>query len=122
MVLFLSVNVQNQLVMKIIKEKLEGELLKVCLVHCSKGKQSLLLSHALNNNPKKVDYEDFKIIYDLSYCNNRFKKKISEVLCIKQHKPSLNTQEQSVPLKFLTKLLSKYTLSSTMINKNILWF
>ena len=120
MVLFLSVNVQNQLVMKIIKEKLEGELLKGCLV--SKGKQSLLLSHALNNNPKTVNYEDFKIIDNLSYCNNRFKKKISEVLCIKQHKPSLNTQKQSVPLKLLTKLLSKYTLPSNMINRNFLWF
>ena len=64
---------------------------------CSKDKQLLLLSRALINNPKRTDLEDFKIIDSFSYCNN--KRKISEVLCIKQHKPSLNTQEKLVPLK-----------------------
>ena len=66
--------------------------------HCGKDKQSHLLRHALNNNHKTVDLKDFKII-DSSYHNNRFKRKISEALYIKQYKPSLNTQEQSVQLK-----------------------
>ena len=61
--------------------------------HCGKDKQSHLLRHALNNNHKIVDLKDFKII-DSSYHNNRFKRKISEALYIKQYKPSLNTQEQ----------------------------
>ena len=66
--------------------------------HCGKDKQLHLLRHALNNNHKTVDLKDFKII-DSSYHNNRFKRKISEALYIKQYKPSLNTQEQSVQLK-----------------------
>ena len=66
--------------------------------HCGKDKQSHLLRHALNNNHKTVDLKDFKII-DSSYHNNRFKRKISEALYIKEYKPSLNTQEQSVQLK-----------------------
>ena len=66
--------------------------------HCGKDKQSHLLRHALNNNHKIVDLKDFKII-DSSYHNNRFKRKISEALYIKEYKPSLNTQEQSVQLK-----------------------
>ena len=47
------------------------------------------------DNHKTVDLKDFKII-DSSYDNNRFKRKISEALYIKECKPSLNTQEQSV--------------------------
>lgn len=31
--------------------------------------------------------------------NNRFKRKILEELCIKQYKPLLNTQQESIPLK-----------------------
>ena len=66
--------------------------------YCSKDKQSHLLRHALNNNHKTVDLKDFKII-DSSYDNNRFKRKTSEALYIKEYKPFLNTQEQSVQLK-----------------------
>ena len=66
--------------------------------HCGKDKQPHLLRHALNSNHKTVDLKDFKII-DSSYHNNRFKRKISEALYIKEYKPSLNTQEQSVQLK-----------------------
>ena len=58
--------------------------------HCGKDKQSHLLRHTLNNNHKTVDLK----IIDSSCCNNRFKRKISEALYIKQYKPSLNTQEQ----------------------------
>ena len=57
--------------------------------HCGKDKQSHLLRHTLNNNHKTVDLK----IIDSSCCNNRFKRKISEALYIKQYKPSLNTQE-----------------------------
>ena len=63
--------------------------------HCGKDKQSHLLRHTLNNNHKTVDLK----IIDSSCCNNRFKRKISEALYIKQYKPSLNTQEWSVQLK-----------------------
>ena len=66
--------------------------------HCGKDKQSHQLRYALNNNHKTVDLKDFKII-DSTYHNNRFKRKISEALSVKQYKPSLNTQEQSLQLK-----------------------
>ena len=55
--------------------------------HCDKDKQSHLLRHLLNNNHKTVDLKDFKIT-DSSYHNNKFKRKISEALYIKQYKPS----------------------------------
>ena len=42
--------------------------------------------------------KNLKII-DNSYHNNRFKRKLSEALYIKQYKPSLKTQEQSAQLK-----------------------
>ena len=48
--------------------------------HCDKDK---LLRHASNNNDKRVDLKDFEII-DSSYHNNRFKRRISEALHIKQ--------------------------------------
>ena len=66
--------------------------------HCGKDKQLHLLRHAPSNNHRSVDLKDFKIIGS-SYHNNRFKKKVSEALYIKQFKSSLNTQEQSVQLK-----------------------
>ena len=66
--------------------------------HCSKYKHSHLLRHTLNNNHKTADLKDFKII-DFGYHNNSFKRKISEALYIKQYKPPLNTEEQSVQLK-----------------------
>ena len=66
--------------------------------HCGKDKQSHPFRHAVNNNNKTVDLNNFKII-DSSYHSSRFKRKISEALYIKQYKPSLNIQEQSVQLK-----------------------
>ena len=66
--------------------------------HCGKYKHLHLLRHALNNSHKTADLKDFKII-DFGYHNNRFKRKISEALYIKQYKPPLNTEEQSVQLK-----------------------
>ena len=66
--------------------------------HCNEDKQSYPLRHALNNNHKTVNLNDFKIIYSFYY-SSRFKRKISEALYYKQHKPPLNTEEQSVELK-----------------------
>ena len=66
--------------------------------HCDKDKHSHLLKHACNENHKHIDLDNRKVIYS-GYHNNRFKRKISEALYIKQYKPTLNTQEQSIPLK-----------------------
>ena len=66
--------------------------------HSDKDKQSHLLRHALNSNHKRVDLKDFKIT-DSSYHNNSLKRKVLEALYIKQYKPFLKTQEQSVEFK-----------------------
>ena len=55
--------------------------------HSGKDKHSHLFKHACNENHKHVDL------------GNRFERKISEALNIKQYKPKLNTQEQSILLK-----------------------
>ena len=66
--------------------------------HSGKDNHSHLFKHACNENHKHVDLDNIKVI-DSGYHNNRFKRKISEALYIKQYKPTLNTQEQSIQLK-----------------------
>ena len=66
--------------------------------HSGKDKHSRLFKHACNENHKHIHLDIIKVI-DFGYHNNRFKRKISEVLYIKQYKPTLNTQEQSILLK-----------------------
>ena len=59
--------------------------------------QSHLLKHALTQNHQHNDLGNMKII-DSSFHNNKLKQKISEAY-IKQYRPSLNSEEQSVELK-----------------------
>ena len=66
--------------------------------HSGKDKHSHLFKHAGNENHKHIDLDNIKVIYS-GYYNSRFKRKISEALYIKQFKPMLNIQEQSIPLK-----------------------
>ena len=66
--------------------------------HSGKNKHSHLFKHACNENHKRVDLGNIKVI-DSGYHNNRLKRKISDALYIKQYKPTLSTQEQSIPLK-----------------------
>ena len=67
---------------------------------CGKDKQSDLLKHALISNHPDVDLKDRKVI-DKNYHGNKYKRKISEALYIKQYEPLLNAQEHSVQLKLL---------------------
>ena len=66
--------------------------------HSGKEKPSHFFKHACNENHKHNDIDNIKFI-DSGYHNGRFKRKISEALYIKQYKPTLNTWEQSIPLK-----------------------
>ena len=66
--------------------------------NCRNIKQSHLLKHALISNHPVVDLKDLKII-DKNYHGNKYKRKISEALYIKQYQPLLNAQEHSVQLK-----------------------
>ena len=62
-----------------------------------KDSKSHMLKHSLENNHKQVSFEDFRILRN-GYTNSKIKRKISEALFIKELRPSLNTQETSVPL------------------------
>ena len=57
--------------------------------HCGKDKQSHLLKRALISNHPVVDFKDLKII-DKNYHGNKYKRKISEALYIKQYRPLLS--------------------------------
>ena len=63
--------------------------------HCGKDKQFHLLKHALISNHPVIDLKDLKII-DKDYHGNKYNRKISEALYIKQYRPLLNSQEYSV--------------------------
>ena len=65
--------------------------------HSGKDSKSHMLKHSLENNHKQVSFEDFRILRN-GYTNSKIKRKISEALFIKELRPSLNTQETSVPL------------------------
>ena len=66
--------------------------------HCGKDKQLDLLKHALISNHPVVDLKDLKVI-DKNYHGNKYKRKISEALYIKQYQPLLNAQKHPVRLK-----------------------
>ena len=65
--------------------------------HNGKDSRSHMLKHSLENNQRQVSFEDFRILRN-GYTNSKIKRKISEALFIKELRPSLNTQETSVPL------------------------
>ena len=63
--------------------------------HAEKDKQSHLLKYALTRNHLNFDLSNMKIT-DSSFHNNKLNRNISEALYIKQYRPSLNSQEQSL--------------------------
>ena len=65
--------------------------------------KSHVLKHSSEIEHVEVTQEDFKIIGS-NFENNRLKRKITGALLIKQKRPSLNVQHQSVELKFLNKV------------------
>ena len=66
--------------------------------HSGKNKQSYLLKHALLQNHRLIDLTSMKIT-DSRFHGNKLKWEISEVLHIKENRPSLSSQEQLVELK-----------------------
>ena len=63
--------------------------------------KSDLLKHVLENNHEHVSEKDFKII-DNGFKGNSKKRKVAEALLIREIKPSLNIQHQSVPLQLFS--------------------
>ena len=68
------------------------------LEHAGKDKKSHMLRHTLQSGHPSVSLNEFKILRK-GFNNNRVKRKISEALLIKQYRPTLNTQENSISLE-----------------------
>ena len=66
--------------------------------HAGRDTKSHIVRHGLNSNNETVNIENFKIL-NTGYSNNTYKRRISEALIIKQYRPSLNMQDNSVPLQ-----------------------
>ena len=68
--------------------------------HRGRDHSSHLFKHSLEKDHTEVELNDFKIIAR-NYKNNNRKRKVSEALLIKRYRPTLNKQDQSIPLKLL---------------------
>ena len=68
------------------------------LEHAGKDKNSHMLQHTLQSGHPSVSLNEFKIL-EKGFNSNRVKRKISEALLIKQYRPTLNTQENSISLE-----------------------
>ena len=60
--------------------------------------KSHLIEHAEKTGYENMNIDHFEILLN-GYRNNKFKGKVAEALHIKHERPTLNVQEQSVPLK-----------------------
>ena len=66
--------------------------------HSGRDDKSHLYEHAEKTGDGNVNIDHFKILSN-GYRNNKFKRKLAEALHIKRERPTMNVQEQSVPLK-----------------------
>ena len=57
-----------------------------------------MLQHTLQSGHPSVSLDEFKIL-EKGFNHNRVKRKILEVLLMKQYRPTLNTQENSKSLE-----------------------
>ena len=65
--------------------------------HAGKDSKSHMLQHTHQSGHAAVSIDNFKIV-KRGFKNHKMKRKISEALLIKKYRPSLNKQENSVPL------------------------
>ena len=68
--------------------------------HGGRDTKSHILKHSSEKEHVEVTQEDLKIISS-NFKKNRLKRKIAEASLIKQKRPSLNVQNQSVELKLI---------------------
>ena len=62
-----------------------------------KDTKSHFLRHSFTANHETVDIGHFQIL-NRGYNNNKNKRRVSEALFVKQYRPTLNVQDNSVPL------------------------
>ena len=77
--------------------------------HNGRDRNFHLFKHSVESGHDPVLKNDFKIIG-----NNTHRRKIAEALFIKKMKPSLNIQEKSVKLEFVTKSVSEALFSEDL--------
>ena len=70
----------------------------LCMNHVGKDTKSHIVRHGLNPNHETVNTKNVKIL-TMGCNNNTYKRRISEALFVKQYRPSLNMQDNSVPLQ-----------------------
>ena len=66
--------------------------------HTGRDTKSHIVRHCLSCNHETVNIENFKIL-NMGYNNNKYKRRISEGLSVKQYHPSLNMKDNSIPLQ-----------------------
>ena len=71
---------------------------KIIIDHNGRDKKSTIFKHSSEKCHQHFHTNSFTVIGN-GFKNNPFKRKVSEVLIIKQIKPSLNVQEKSIELK-----------------------
>ena len=99
--------------------------------HSGHDDKSHLYKHAEKTDHGNVNIDHFEILSN-GYRTNKFKRKLEEALHIKYERPSLNGQEQSVPLELFNwrsiitsrynfKLWKKVWKNSVIYRTNIQW-
>ena len=84
--------------------------------HSGRDDKLHLYEHAEKTGHGNVNIHYFEILSN-GYRNNKFKRKLAEPLHIKHERPTLNVQEQSVPLK----LFNRQSTEVVRIGKLLRW-
>ena len=84
--------------------------------HSGRDDKLHLYEYAEKTGHGNVNIHYFEILSN-GYRNNKFKRKLAEPLHIKHERPTLNVQEQSVPLK----LFNRQSTGVVRISKLLRW-
>ena len=83
-------------------DKAKQRIFETVKDHNGRDFKSHILKHALEKNHQHVSEKDFKITGNGFRGNNK-EKNVVEALAIGEIKPTLNIQDQSVPLQLFSK-------------------
>ena len=97
MIWFTTVNVLKKVAMINMSTKRQDSSDRV-LDHSGGDKNSHILKQQIEREHPCPQYENFKVISS-GFRNNTKERKLSEVLWINTHRPSLNKQEKTISLK-----------------------
>ena len=73
--------------------------------HNNRDNKFHLLKHSIDKRHSKIKSNKIKMVGQ-NYNNNKWKRKVSEALLIKEYRSIINVQEQSLPLKLLNQFVS----------------